>query len=177
MMWKMLVALPLVLSSALIYADEPSLGPAIAGYGPTYPIEDRDVALRDDFVYKLVFDAAAYKNQGSLNTTLVSVARFMNMHARHGVPIENMDIAVVAHGPALNALLTDDAYVQRYGIDNPNSELLDKLQAAGVSLYVCGQSLSFGGFEKTELASPVKVALSAMTMLTVLQSDGYALLP
>jgi len=30
--------------------------------------------------------------------------------------------------------------------------------------------------EKADLFSPAKVALSAMTMLTVLQSKGYALL-
>jgi hypothetical protein len=34
----------------------------------------------------------------------------------------------------------------------------------------------FGGFEKEELVGPAKVALSAMTMMTELQSDGYALL-
>jgi hypothetical protein len=37
--------------------------------------------------------------------------------------------------------------------------------------------MTFGGVEKSELASLAEVALSAMTMLTVLQNDGYALLP
>ncbi len=124
--------------------SEPSLGPAIEGYGPTYPINDRDVALRDNFVYNAVFDAAANPDETSLNTGLVSIARYLNMHARHGVPIDNMNIAVVAHGPALKTLLTDDAYSARFGIDNPNSELLQKLRAAGVSFYVCGQSMAFG---------------------------------
>ena len=121
-------------------------------------------------------EAVSNADETSVNTGLVSVARYLNMHARNGVPVANMDIAVVAHGPALKTLLSDEAYQTRYGIDNPNSELLEKLDAAGVDLYLCGQSMTFGGFEKSELASPVKVALSAMTMLTVLQSDGYALL-
>jgi len=51
------------------------------------------------------------------------------------------------------------------------------LHRAGVEFYVCGQSMAFGSVEKSELASPAKVALSAMTMLSVLQSNGYALLP
>ena len=51
------------------------------------------------------------------------------------------------------------------------------LHDAGVSIYVCGQSTSFGGIDKNELADGVQLALSAMTMLTILQSDGYALLP
>lgn len=51
-----------------------------------------------------------------------------------------------------------------------------KLHDAGVKFYICGQSMAFGGVDKSELASPVKVALSVMTMLTVLQAEGYALL-
>ena len=157
-------------------AGERSFGPVIEGYGPTYPINDRDVALRENFVYKAVFDSAANPDETKLNTGLVSVARYLNMHARNGVSVDNMDLAVVVHGSALKTLLTDDAYFARYGIDNPNTELVQKLHAAGVSFYLCGQSMMFGGFEKEELLAPVKVALSAMTMMTELQSDGYALL-
>ncbi|MCH7829778.1 MAG: DsrE family protein [Proteobacteria bacterium] len=47
---------------------------------------------------------------------------------------------------------------------------------AGVKFYVCRQSMEYNGVEKSELAGPAKVALSAMTMLNVLQLDGYALL-
>lgn len=39
-------------------ADQPSTGPLIEGFGPSYPIDNRDVPLRDDFVYKAVFDIA-----------------------------------------------------------------------------------------------------------------------
>ena len=52
-----------------------------------------------------------------------------------------------------------------------------KLHEAGVAFYACGQSMGFSGISKSELAPPVKVALSAMTMMTVLQSAGYALIP
>lgn len=157
-------------------AAEPSFGPVIEGYGPTYPINDRDVPLKDGFVYKAVFDAAENRDEKALNTGLVSVARYLNMHARNGVAVENMNIAVVAHGPALKTLLATQAYRTRYGIENPNAELLEKLVAAGVGFYVCGQSMTFGGFDNDELIEPAQIALSAMTMLTVLQSDGYALL-
>mgnify|MGYP001827074541 FL=1 len=46
-----------------------------------------------------------------------------------------------------------------------------------MKLYVCGQSLGFRGLDKSVLAGPVKVGLSAMTLLVTLQSDGYAFLP
>jgi intracellular sulfur oxidation DsrE/DsrF family protein len=163
--------------SAALLADEPSLGPAIEGYGPTYPIDGRDVPLEEGAVYKAVFDAATYSDdKTSLNTRFVSVARYLNMHARNGVPVENMDLAVVVHGRALKSVMNNDAYQTRYGSDNPNLELLMKLHDAGVKFYICGQSMAFGGVEKSELASPAKVGLSAMTMMTVLQNDGYALL-
>ena len=173
---RIIVFFSILICSMQVYAGEPSFGPAIEGYGPTYPIDDRDVALRKNFVYNAVFDAAANPDETALNTGLVSVARYLNMHARNGVPPDNMNVAVVAHGPALKTMLSDDAYRARYGIDNPNSELLQKLHSAGVSFYVCGQSVAFGGFKKEELLHPAKVALSAMTMLTELQTDGYALL-
>jgi len=166
----------LLLAASSLHAAEPSFGPVIEGYGPTYPINDRDVPLEEGFVYKSVFDAADNPDEKSLNSGLVSVARYLNMHARNGVAVSSMSIAVVAHGPALKTLLSDDAYRTRYGIDNPNFELLAKLDEAGVRFYLCGQSMAFGGFGKDEFIAPARVALSAMTMLTVLQSDGYALL-
>ena len=101
----------------LSVADEPSFGPIIEGYGPTYPIGDRDVPLPENFTYKAVFDLAKYPGETSaLNPYLVSVARFLNMHARNGVPAENMELAVVVHGAAVKNLLNDHAYESRYEV-------------------------------------------------------------
>jgi intracellular sulfur oxidation DsrE/DsrF family protein len=175
---RLVLAVLLFSAAQLTLADEPVLGPAIEGYGPTYPIDDRDVPLEEGVVYRAVFDAASYSDDlGSLNSRLVSVARFLNMHVRNDTPIENMDLAVVLHGAAVKNVLSHEAYRSRYDRDNPNLELVARLHDAGVRFYVCGQSMSFGGVEKSELASQAEVALSAMTMLTVLQHDGYALLP
>ena len=168
----------LIVMCPLAAAGEPKLGPAVEGFGPTYPIDDRDVPLVEGTVYRTVFDAAAYSDDlTSLNTRLVSVARFLNMHARNGTPLKNMDLAVVLHGPALKTVFNNETYRKRYGVDNPNLELVQRLADAGVDFYVCGQSMAFGGFTRSELAGPVQVALSAMTMLTQLQNRGYALIP
>ena len=51
--------------STLCLADEPSFGPVIQGYGPTYPIADRDVPLPEGFVYTAVFDLASYPGEAS----------------------------------------------------------------------------------------------------------------
>ncbi len=168
----------LPLAAAQLLAKEPSTGPAINDYGPTYPINNRDVPLPENLVYRAVFDVTTNTgDMASVNRKLTGVARFMNMHARNGVLVENMDLAVVVHGKALNSILSHDAYKRRFGTENPNLDLLMQLREAGVKFYACGQSMAFGRIDISELANPIEVALSAMTMLTVLQLDGYALLP
>jgi len=108
---RTILFLLLAMSSTLLIADEPSMGPIIEDYGPTYPIEYRDVPLAEGFTFRVVFDAGAYPGEvDSLNSELVSVARYLNMHGRNGVPLENMDIAVVLHGNALKGALSDAAY-------------------------------------------------------------------
>lgn len=170
----------LCLLAAMAHADDTltTHGPVIEDFGPTFAIHDRDVALQDEFVYRAVFDASRYSGEpDGLNSTLVSVARFLNMHGRNGVPAENMQLAVVLHGAALKTALSDESYRLRYDTANPNLDLLARLHAAGVRIYVCGQSMGFRDVAKRELLPHAKVALSAMTMLTVLQSEGYSLLP
>ena len=175
---RQLIPLVLIVWSTQSIADEPSLDPAVEGYGPTFPIDDRDVVLQEGTVYKAVFDVARYSDDKSeVNNRLVSVARYLNMHARNGVAVENMDLAMVVHGASVQNVLNNDAYGQKHGIENPNLELLIKLHDAGVKIFICGQSMAFGGINKSDLASETRVALSAMTMLTVLQNTGYALLP
>ena len=172
-----LLTLLIVTWSAGAVADEPSLGPVIEDYGPTYAIESLDVELPQDHRYKLVFDLAADTEAGTVNRHLVSVARYLNMHARNGIPAGQMDLAVVVHGRAVRNLLQHEAHQQRHAMDNPNLDLVRSLQEAGVRFYICGQSMAHIGLEKDDLAGGVKVALSAMTMLTLLQADGFALLP
>ena len=99
------------------------------------------------------------------------------MHGKNGVPLEDMDIAVVLHGRALLAAFNDETYEKMHGVKNPSLALLHSLADAGVKFYACGQSLGFRGVDKSVLAEPVKVGLSAMTMLVTLQADGYAFLP
>lgn len=72
----------LLLAVSSLHAAEPSFGPVIDGYGPTYPINDRDVPLEEGFVYRAVFDAANNPDEKSLNTRLVSVAPLVSMCLR-----------------------------------------------------------------------------------------------
>jgi intracellular sulfur oxidation DsrE/DsrF family protein len=164
--------------SGNLLAAEPTTGPLVEGYGPTFPMQEGDVPLPDGFEYKVVFEVTEYTGDTTtVNNELLVVSRFLNMHARHGVPEENLDVAVVVHGETLKSMLVDEAYSKRYGSDNPSADLVMKLEEAGVRFFICGQSMGFRKFDREELLSPAKVGLSAMTMLVYLQSEGYSFLP
>ena len=99
------------------------------------------------------------------------------MHALNGVPVENMELAVVIHGGATKDLLNNKTYQGKFSTDNPNLDLEHQLRSKGVKFYLCGQSMVFSGYSKQDLDEPNDLALSAMTMLVILQEQGYRLLP
>ncbi len=94
-------------------------------------------------------------------------------------------MAIILHGPATKAALSHEGYAKHtdsYLADkgktkNPNLELLAKLQEAGVEIFVCGQALAHQGYATSEVASEVKVAVSAATVNINFQMDGYAYIP
>jgi len=158
--------------------QQPIKGPIFTDYGPVFKVPDSDVALIPNFKYKVFFNIGqATKEPFNLNRRIESIARFINMHARNGVKLEDMQIAAVFHGAATRDLLTNAAYQKRYDGDNPTSELVNQLIDKGVKFYLCGQSLYFMKLNKTDLIPGVKVALSAMTISTMLQAEGYTLIP
>ena len=172
------LAVLLTFHSAVGSAAEPTTGPHVDAGGPAFEVKDRDVPLREGHKYRVVFEATEYPGEMTdVNRELTVVGRFMNMHGKNGVPLEDLDVAVVIHGKTLFAAMNDEAYMEMFGTKNPSLALLNDLADAGVKFYVCGQSLGFRGLDKSVLAEPVKVGLSAMTLLVTLQSDGYAFLP
>jgi len=45
------------------------------------------------------------------------------------------------HGAAINAILDDAHYKEKFGVSNPNLKVLAELKKSGVKLFVCGQNL------------------------------------
>jgi len=156
----------------------PSTGPAIANYGPVFDIPAAQFKLQPARPWKVVFDlASSPEDRSAINRRIESIARFINMHARSGIPLDQMQIVAVMHGGASKDALSDSAYIKRYGQKNPNTELIMVLKEAGVTFWLCGQSAGFGNIATEELAGPVGLALSAMTVIAQLQTEGYSLLP
>lgn len=152
-------------------------GPVIRSAGMSALVESPTFTAPADHEYRVVWEI----NQGNDSTQsaqLGTLARFYNLHARHGVPLAKLHAAAVVHGTGWIALLNDEAFARRYpGKTNPSRELVQELLAAGAQLAVCGQTAAFRGVRQEELLPGVKLAPSAMTALSIFYAQGYHLQP
>jgi intracellular sulfur oxidation DsrE/DsrF family protein len=156
----------------------PRTGPVIQGFGPTFDIPDPDYPTPLAVPYRVIFDIAdAAGTPDGRSTRFETVARFLNMHVKAGVPREKLEVVVAVHGAAGKDLLDHAGYRERHGIENPNAELIRALLDAGVEIALCGQTAASRGLGREELLPGVKLALSAMTTLVTRQNQGYALIP
>lgn len=153
-------------------------GPVIESFGATFDVPPGSFMPSRDAEFKVKFDVSAgASDPKGVVMGLDTVARFINMHVRAGVPPANIKAAVVLHGTAAAASLTDAGYRSRHGISNPNLPLLEALSKAGVRIYLCGQSAAGRGIKWDEIAPVAKVALSAMTVHAELAREGYTTNP
>ncbi|MDE3151961.1 MAG: DsrE family protein [Gemmatimonadota bacterium] len=151
--------------------------PAIKDIGPVHVWPQ--AVLRPDAktTYKAVFDLT--KGAGTdekMNAGLDHVARTVNVFAAAGVPTSHLRFAVIIHGPATPLALSDSAYQAKFGRPNPNDAVIDALTKAGVKIMVCGNALGDMQFTPEQVNPKIKVALSALSTLIILQDQGYALL-
>ena len=130
-------------------------------------------ALAEDTVFKVAFDIGKGADEGKVNRNLESAARFINMHAEAGIPVENIQVAIVVHGSAAMDIVTDT----RLGKENTNAPLVAALIDAGASIELCGQTAAYRDVAKEDLLPGVDMSLSAMTAHALLQQDGYTLNP
>jgi intracellular sulfur oxidation DsrE/DsrF family protein len=153
-------------------------GPLIEGFGRHVDLPNADFVMRtDDNIYKVAFEIFQPLNAPERpHMRLEAAARFMNMHAHAGIPQENLQVKLVLHGGGTRAAMTNEAYQERYEMDNPSLPLLEALSDAGVEIFLCEQSRVLSGLDANEVSAPVKCALSAMTAVVTLQADGYQFL-
>ena len=154
------------------------LSPAIAGYGEIHALPDAAYQPQKDQVYKVVFSLTKTPQKPEdVNPALDAVARAMNLYVSAGVPADHLKFVAVLHGPATGAALDAAHYKEHFKVDDPNIELIHKLRAAGVDIVVCGQAYLGQGFPLDGLNKDVKLALSALTTITTLETQGYVLMP
>lgn len=127
---------------------------------------------------KVLIDVTRGSEPAELNAAIEKVAKYLNIYAGGGSGAARAHFAVIFHGDATLAVLNDDAYAERFKTKrNPNLDLLHQLHEQGVELFVCGQTLISKNAKPDEVAVFIDTAVSALTVVVNLQSDGYAYVP
>ena len=109
---RAVLAMLALLFTAPLAAQTPDMsafapGPVFADFGPHAPVEGVE-DFPADSEFRIAFDVSTQADEGTRNRGFESAARFINMHAAHGVEPANIDIAVVVHGKAVFDLTTRD---------------------------------------------------------------------
>lgn len=154
-----------------------SAGPLFNDYGKVYPVPDANFRNDKEGPMKAVFDVSRqYKDRKGPNPLIETAARYYNLHLQNGYDRSLIKAVLVVHGSAVNDLLTNEAYKEKFGKDNPNAPLVASLLDKGVELVLCGQSATYHGVKLGQSVPGVQMALSAMTALVHLQNEGYRLI-
>lgn len=151
-------------------------GPVITPFGKHYQVGSA-LPVSAQTRLKVVFDVSEQTGTKKENRYFNSLARFINMHVNAGVPVEQIELALVVHGKAGYDLLSDSGFEKEYQRSNPSAPLISQLLSNNVKVYLCGQSAAFLDIKQTDLIDGVEMALSAMTAHAVLAQQGYTLNP
>ena len=182
-MKMMAIVAAALLGSAPAAAQQASMdafgpGEVFPDFGMVAPVPDADFAIPEATDLYVAFDTATPAEEGKLNRTLDSAARYINMHAAVGLEPARVRAAVVVHGRAAFDLLTDEAWAAKGKKGtNPTAAAIPELVDNGVRIILCGQTAAAYGIAKEDLAPGVELALSAMTAHAVLQRQGYTVNP
>ena len=180
-----LLLAPFLIAVSKVRAQNPVIpglqpsGPVIQSTGMTVKVDDPTFVVPSGHTFKAVFEInAGGGDTVKVNEQLVTLARYFNVHVRHGIPETRVKAAAVVHGNGWPALLSDAAFAARFGgKPNPSRALVEELLQHGAQIVLCGQTAGNRGIRREELLPGVKVALSAMTALESLQSEGYHFIP
>jgi predicted peroxiredoxin len=126
--------------------------------------------------YKLLFDIAERNPDSTskeINSGLDEVARVLNLHVASGVSPKRLFPVIIVYGKAIEAVFTNEKYRQKHSIDNPNLKLIKDLQDAGAKIIACGQAMAFRDVKKEEILPSVKITLSAQTVFSNYELQGY----
>lgn len=177
----MTIALSLSTGSVHAQSARPTTGPVIISGGAAFDVPNVSFPTPPaTHEYKIVYvvnRGTAENATTETNEQLNTVARFLNLHVRSGVPRERIHLAAVVHGSGFKDLLTDVEHTKRYGVKNPSGTFVRELLGAGVQLILCGQTAGGRAITQDQLIPGVQIALSAMTALNALYAQGYQLNP
>ena len=151
--------------------------PIIKGYGEVKYFDQAASQLNKQLEYKLIFDIKGNQVKNGVNKGLWTIARTLNLFELSGIPSKKIEIVASIHGEATFITLNSNAYQDKFGRDNPNSNIIQQLNDNGVKLYVCSQATSSRNINNGDLNINVIPALSGIAVLSNHLLQGFILMP
>ena len=151
--------------------------PIIKGYGEVIYFDQAASQLNKQLEYKLIFDIKSNQVKNGVNKGLWTIARTLNLFELSGIPSKKIEIVASIHGEATFITLNSNAYQDKFGRDNPNSNIIQQLNDSGVKLYVCSQATSSRNINNGDLNINVIPALSGIAVLSNHLLQGFTLMP
>ena len=153
------------------------VSPIVDGFGTVFLIPNASITPDVSLQYKIIADIpTAAVRPDTINTGLEAAITLLNLHGAGGVSANQIKLVLAVHKDAGVALLNNDAYQERFKVDNPNKAMVEALQKAGVTITICGQTMQKRKIAPEALLPGVQIATSAMTTLTTHQLKGYAVM-
>ena len=178
--WLAAVLIGIFLCPAVWAAPPPGFwqNPVIKDAGEMHPLPNGAFQPDKTAIYKVLFSIThESKNPKEMNDGLDHVARAVNVFVSAGVPLDHLKFVVIIHGGATPIVLDNAHYKKQFGAENPNLKVISELKTAGVELAVCGQAVAGEDYDYSWVNPDVKIALSALSTIVILQHDGYVLMP
>jgi len=151
--------------------------PLIDGYGEVKYFEKTAIQPNPSSQYKLLFDIKDLTKKNGVNKGLWTIARTLNLFELSGIPRKKIELVASIHGEATFITLNSNAYQDKFGRDNPNSNIIQQLNDNGVKLYVCSQATSSRNINNGDLNINVIPALSGIAVLSNHLLRGFILMP
>jgi len=171
------LALATGLAAGPVAAEKPSF-PIIQGYGGIQPTEGAAERPDKRVSYRVVFNVTKEAPApGTVNPTLDRIARFINLLGADGIKAGRGDLIAIVHGPATALVMDNTSYRVKFGVDNPNLKLIERLRQNGAEVHVCSQALAGNKISRKIVNQAVQIDVAALTTLANLQLRGFALIP
>ncbi|MFC3879791.1 DsrE family protein [Algoriphagus namhaensis] len=173
-MKSLLLTLGFTLLLAQVTFAQQEVFPVIKGYGSVIDMPFETIKPDPSLQYKLLAEAfSGQKDKTELYDPLDYFARVVNAHAHAGVPAENFKMSIVLFSGSVFTTLNNAEFQKRFGTDNPNLELIQKFQDAGVDVFVCGQSMMKQDIMPEMLIEGLKIGSSRITVASEHLTNGF----
>lgn len=126
---------------------------------------------------KIAYQVSDDAMKGDVSRALYYAKKLLDTYKASGVPDREIDLHLVFHGKATNALVNDATRKRLKAAGtaaNPNLALVKELTARGVSIELCESSMEQRDVEPADLLTGVATVRGAFPRLINLQHLGYA---